>query len=177
MEAAQAVFLWVPEEVASLLGATRYTGWIEGVWTLFVAPSLVWTLLGGLVVLARGASHLHEAWRRLAIPLTVLIAFGHMCKGLAKVVSWVGFLPLAARDPMGVDTAQAISVKTLPQPASILPMVVVSLLAMLLVMTAAYFSVRELRLAQGEKHRRYRVPVLVVTSCFLFIVFGWGFLQ
>lgn len=174
---AQAVFLWVPEEVGALLGAARHAGWIEGVWTLFVVPSIVWGTLGGLVVLARGASSLSEAWRRLAIPLAVVIAFGHMCKGLAKVVSWVGLLPLAARDPVGVDTTRAITAKTLPQPDLILPRVVVSLLAMLLVMSAAYFSMRELRLAQGDTHRRYRAPVLVLAFCFLFIIFGWGFLQ
>ena len=176
-KAAQAVFLWMPEEVASLLGATQYAGWIEGIWTLCVVPSIVWAVLGGLVVLVRGASGLVEAWRRLAIPLAVVIAFAHMCKGLAKVVSWVGFLPLAASDPVGAVTAQAITAKALPQPASLLPMIVVSLLAMVLVITAAYFAVRELRLAQGEMHRRYRLPVLVLASCFLFIVFGWGFLQ
>jgi hypothetical protein len=167
----------MPEEVASLLGATQYAGWIEGIWTLCVVPSIVWAVLGGLVVLVRGASGLVEAWRRLAIPLAVVIAFAHMCKGLAKVVSWVGFLPLAASDPVGAETAQAITAKALPQPASLLPMIVVSLLAMVLVITAAYFALRELRLAQGEMHRRYRLPVLVLASCFLFIVFGWGFLQ
>jgi len=176
-KAAQAVFLWVPEEVAALLGVTRYVGWIEGVWTLVVVPTIVWTTLGGLVLLARGATSLSEAWRRLALPLAVVIAFGHLCKGLAKLVSWIGFLPLAATDPVGVDTARAITAKTLPQPASMLPMIVVSLVAMILVLTAAYFALRELWLAQDETHRRYRLPVLVLASCFLFIVFGWGFLQ
>jgi polyferredoxin len=176
-KAAQAVFLWAPEEVAALLGATRYAGWIEGIWTLFVVPAIVWTTLGGLIVLARGAAGLREAWRRLAIPLAVVIASGHMSKGLAKFVSWVGFLPLAARDPVGIETAEALAGKTLPQPASVLPMVAVSVVAMILVVTAACFALRELRLAQGETHRRYRLPVAVLASGFLFVVFGWGFLQ
>jgi polyferredoxin len=176
-KAAQAVFLWVPSAVTSALGAQAYEGWIKGVWMLFVLPLVVWLLLGGLVLIFRGAESMTQAWRRLALPLAVVIAFGHMCKGLAKFVSWVGFLPLAARDPVGIDTAQALAAKTLPQPGSLLPMVAVSVLAMVLVVTAAYFAVRELHLAQGEMHRRYRLPVLVLASCFLFIVFGWGFLQ
>lgn len=176
-KAAQAMYLWVPTAVGNALAAEAYAGWIKGVWTLVAVPSIVWTALGGLVLLARGATSLSEAWRRLALPLAIVIAFGHLCKGLAKFVSWVGFLPLAATDPVGVDTARAITAKTLPQPASVLPMIPVSLAAMILVLTAVYFAVRELRLAQGETHRRYRVPVLVLASCFLFIVFGWGFLQ
>lgn len=176
-KAAQAIFLWFPEAVTSGLGADRYAGWIKGVWTLFAVPLVVWLLLGVLVLIFRGADSMAEAWRRLALPLAVVIAFGHMCKGLAKFVSWVGFLPLAARDPAGIDTAQALAEKTLPQPASILPMVAVSVIAVALVLTATYFAVRELRLAQGEMHRGYRLPVLVLASCFLFLVFGWGFLE
>ena len=65
-----------------------------------------------------------------------------MCKGLAKFVSWIGFLPLAARDPVGVDTAQALAGKTLEQPASILPMPLVSAIAMILLVTATCFAVR-----------------------------------
>lgn len=176
-KAAQAWYLWVPEEVASLLAATRYAGWIEGLWTLFVVPPAAWSILGGLVVLARGASSLTEAWRRMALPLAVVIATGHMCKGLAKLTSWAGFLPLAIGDPVGVETARAMAAKTTASPASLLPMTAVSLMAMVLVVTAACFAVRELRLAQGDSHRRCRAPVLVLASSFLFIVFGWGFLQ
>jgi len=176
-KAAQAVFLWVPQEAAAWLGATRYGGWINGVWTLFVVPVVIWSLLGGLVVVARGAAGISDAWRRMALPLAVLIACGHMCKGLAKFVSWIGFLPLAAEDPAGLDTARALAAKTLPQPASILAMTAVCVISMALIVAGAYFAVRELRLAQGEAHRRFRLPALVLAAGFLFLVFGWGFLQ
>ena len=176
-KAAEAMFLWLPGEVASWLNAKQSAGWIEGIWTLFVVPVVIWTILGGLVVLARGATGMAEAWRRLAIPLAVLIACGHMCKGLAKFVTWIGFLPLAARDPAGVATAQALVAKTLPQPATVLAMTAVCVLSMALVLTGAYFTLREFRLAQGETHRRFQSPVLVLASGFLFLVFGWGFLQ
>jgi len=176
-KAAQAVFLWVPKAVTSGLGAGSYEGWIKGVWTLFAVPLGVWLLLGGLVLILRGADSMAGAWQRLALPLAVVIAFGHMSKGLAKFVSWVGFLPLAAKDPAGIDTALAFAAKTLPQPASVLPMVAVSVIAAALLLTAACFALRELRLAQGEVYRRCRLPVLLLASCFLFLVFGWGFLQ
>jgi hypothetical protein len=53
----------------------------------------------------------------------------------------------------------------------------VSVIAIVLVLTAACFALREVRLAQRETHVRYLAPVLVVAASFAFIVFGWGFLQ
>ena len=176
-KSAQAVFLWVPEELAAWLGPPAAASWIEGIWTLFAVPTMIWSLLGGLVMLLGGAFNLRDAWRRLALPLAVVISAGHMCKGLAKFTSWIGYLPLAEQDPVGVETSRALAVKALAQPASLLPMTIVSVTAIVLVVTAAGFGLRELRLAQGETHRRYCLPVCVLASSFLFIVFGWGFLK
>ena len=67
--------------------------------------------------------------------------------------------------------------KTLPQPAAVLPMIVVSVLSLALVVAGACYTLRELRLAQGDQHRRFRWPILLLASGFLFLVFGWGFLQ
>jgi len=176
-KAAQAVYLWVPTTVAARLGAAAHEGWIKGVWLLFVVPATVWLPLGAWVLLARGAGSMGQAWRRLALPMAVVVAAGHLGKGLAKFVSWVGYLPLAVQDPTGESTAQALVAQTLPQPPPIAPMIGVSAVTMALMLAAAYFAVRELRLAQGYGYRRYRGPVLAVAACFFFIVFGWGFLQ
>lgn len=176
-KSAQAWFLWVPEKAAAWLGAAEYAGWIEGVWTLLVVPLAIWAVLGGMAVLARGASGVADAWRRMAIPLAVLSAAGHMAKGLAKFVSWIGFLPLAAKDPTGIGTARALAAKTLPQPGSVLPMTAVCVLSLMLLVAGTYFTLREFRLAQGTTHRRFCLPTLVLAASFLFIVFGWGFLS
>jgi hypothetical protein len=149
---------------------------VEGVWTLFVVPLIVWLILGAILLACKGASSLIAAWRRLALPAVVLIAAGQMCKGLAKFTSWVGFLPLAFQDPKGVDTAVGLSAKTIPQPASMLPMIVVSTIAVLLILTGAYFALREARLTYPESHRRYRPALAALAACFVLIVFGWGYL-
>jgi hypothetical protein len=175
-KSAQAWFLWVPEEAAAWLGAAEYASWIEGVWMLFVVPLAIWAILGGMAVLAREASGVADAWRRMAIPLAVLIAVGHMAKGLAKFVSWIGFLPLAAEDPAGIGTAQALVAKALSPPSSVLPMTAVCVLSLMLVLAGTYFTLREFRLARGTAHRRFYLPTLVLAASFLFIVFGWGFL-
>ena len=175
--AAQDIFLWIPKELASWLGATPYAGWIKGVWALVVAPAAIWGILGGLVVLTGGASRMAEAWRRMALPLVALIAFAHMAKGLAKFVSWVGFLPLAASDPAGVESGRALVAKTLAQPPHVLPLTTVSVFSIVLVLVGTWFTLREFRLTQGEAHRHYQIPALVLAAGFLFLVFGWGFLQ
>jgi polyferredoxin len=89
-KAAQAVYLWVPHTVAEASGLGSYEGWIKGIWMLFAVPIVLWLVLGGLVVVLRGTRNLSEAWRRLALPLAVVIAAGHMAKGLAKLASWGG---------------------------------------------------------------------------------------
>jgi ferredoxin len=176
-KAAQTYYLWLPERVLDGLGGKGFAGWREGVWTVVVVPTVVWLILGAMVLLALGASSLAEAWRRLALPVAVVMAAGQMAKGLAKFVSWAGFVPLAAKDPVGVETATALAAKTMPEPAALLSKTSVSVIAIVLVLTAACFALREVRLAQRETHVRYLAPVLVVAASFAFIVFGWGFLQ
>jgi polyferredoxin len=175
--AGQTAFLWPPERVADSIGLTAYAGWIEGVWTLFVVPSIMWLILASLVFARDRSMTLGVAWRSLALPMAVVISAGHMCKGLAKVVSWIGFLPLAANDPAGVATARAIAAGAIPQPAAILPMAAVSVLAVLLIFAGGYFAAREARLSQPETYRRLRTAIWATTVCFGFIVLSWGFLQ
>jgi hypothetical protein len=175
-KAAQAIYLWVPHTVAEAMGLGPHEGWIKGIWMLFVVPFVLWLVLGGLVVLLRGSGNLAEAWRRLALPLAVVIAAGHMAKGLAKLTSWGAYLPMAIHEPGGTETALAITAGTMDKPASLMPMVLVSLLSLLLLVAMGYFGLRESRLADLETHNS-RVPsILLATIASACIVIGWGFL-
>jgi hypothetical protein len=98
-DAAKAAFLWVPKHVGESLGMTAHEGWIKGVWMLVIFPFTVWLLLGATVLATRGAATMGEAWRRLALPLVVVLAAGHMAKGLAKVSSWGDTCPEHFRIP------------------------------------------------------------------------------
>jgi hypothetical protein len=172
--AAKNVFLCVPTAVSESLGWTAYEGWIKGVWMLFVVPLAMWLVLGGLVLLFRGAGSIGEAWRRLAIPLVVIIAAGHMAKGLAKIVSWGGFMPFALKDPTGTVTASAITSETLAQPSKLLPMSVVSGLSVLLLVVMTYFAFRESHIADSSTHRTRLLPVALIAVASVCIVVGWG---
>ena len=115
--AAKAAFLWVPQHVAPALGLAPGNGWLQGTWTLLVVPALLWLALGMVARTTGGEDSLPDAWRRLALPIAVVVAAGHVAKGLAKATSWGGFLPGALRDPAGTNTAHAISAGSRPQPA------------------------------------------------------------
>ncbi|MBM4088606.1 MAG: 4Fe-4S binding protein, partial [Planctomycetes bacterium] len=107
-KAAQGVFLWVPEKAAALFGLTSTVGWVKGAWTVVLVPLLFWTVLSMPVLLLGGAKTMSEAWRRLALPMTFILAAGHLAKGLAKSAQWAGYSVLAWQDPTGISAAQAI---------------------------------------------------------------------
>ena len=172
--AAKSVFLWVPNQVGPLLGLAAGNGWVKGVWTLLVFPALLWLLLGGLTVLLSGARSLGDAWRRLALPLVVVIAAGHLAKGLAKFASWGGFFPPALADPEGSETARAIAAETMEAPGPLLGKFWVSLVGVLLILLAGAFALREARLADGERVGRLGMPILVLTAGFGILACGWG---
>ncbi len=173
--AAKKVFLVVPKWVAAQTGWPAGAGWIEGVWTLLVVPVLLWLVLGGLLRVAGEKAPLSELWRRLALPVAVVVAAGHLSKGFAKLISWVQFLPGAMRDPAGVQTARAITQKTMPAPAPLFGVQVASWLGLALVALALLLAVREYRLARGEAPgaRRGVWPLGALAAGFAFVIAGW----
>ncbi len=172
--AAQAAFKWVPQHVAEAAGLSRWQGWIEGLWTLGVVPAVLWSVLAGLTIAAGAARQLGEALKRLVLPLAVLVAAGHLSKGLAKGLSWAGFLPYALADPSGTSTAVAIHQKTMAAIRPLVPMPVVSAAALGLVILGTILALREFRLAGNERPWRFAVPTFVLAAFFAFLVAGWG---
>ena len=173
--AAKDAFLSIPKHVSGSLGMAADNGWIKGIWMLFVLPLLVWLVLGAVVLLCRGANSLLEAWRRLALPMAVVIAAGHMAKGLAKLASWGGYLPLALGEPIGRDNALAITAGTLSKPASLLPMSVVSAASLVLILAMLYYALRESRMADVATHRGRIAAIWIVGLTSAFLILGWSF--
>ncbi|MBI3191490.1 MAG: 4Fe-4S binding protein [Pedosphaera parvula] len=173
-KAAEPCFLWLPNTLSKLLHAGAWSGWIQGLWTVVIVPLLLWLALGGATLASGGAQTLAEAWRRLALPLAVIVAAGHMAKGLEKFTSWAGFLPYAFKEPAGVQTALAMSGKTLAQPVAWLSLRDLSVAAMVLVLLAVALAVREARFADPAGYRRRLLPVGLLGGFYFFLVFGWG---
>lgn len=175
--AAKSVFLAPAEWATAASGTTAIAGWVEGIWTIGIFPLLLWSAIGGLLLLFKGAPSFGEAVRRLALPLAVVIGAGQMAKGLAKFVSWVGFLPVAWSVPDGVSTSLAMAAKTMKQPAPLVSIQTASVAGMALISAALYYSLRELRLANGTVWGIWRIPTIAMALLFGFVILGWGFLQ
>ena len=172
---ATAVFQSPAEWATHVLGIEKLAGWIEGVWRLLVFPLLLWLPLGLLVMVFGGARRLSEAWSRIALPLAIVISAGHMAKGLAKIVSWVGFLPIAVREPDGIRTSFAMAAQEMSSPNSLLPMETVSVLALTVLGVAVVLAVREARLIDREGLIARALPVCLVAALFGFVIHGWAF--
>ncbi len=175
--AAEELFLRIPDRVVAILGWPGGVGWFHGLWALGVVPLVIWSALSGLIRLLGEEESLPLLWRRIALPLAVVVAAGHMAKGLAKVSSWIGFLPYALRDPYGGSTISALASKSLPPPPHLLSIGWVSVLGILLVTTSLFVAVREARLANPDTAIRFHqlLPIVGLATVFLGIVGGWAF--
>jgi polyferredoxin len=173
---AEKTFLTVPEWAAATLGWPAAGGWLNGLWALGVVPLAAWSALAGVMRLFGEKERLTDLWRRLALPMAVVISVGHMSKGLPKFVSWLPFLPGALRDPVGAATAHAITAKTLATPAAAVSQAAVSLICLALMTAALFFAVREYRLGHLENTLKLRavLPLAVVTLAFAGIIVGWA---
>ncbi len=172
---AQGAFLWPPRTVAAWLGLPGWTGWIRGIWTLLVVPLALWTLLATPAFLLRRSGGFGQAWRSLALPMAVILAGGHMAKGLAKFVEWAGYVPLVYDDPSGIRAAGAIGSGVLSTPAPLLSKALVSTASLVLLAVMAYFALRESKLAHPATHSS-RVPSLILATLLsAVLIFGWRF--
>ena len=96
----------------------------------------------------------------------MVVAAGHMAKGLAKIASWGGFLPGALRDPAGTDTAIAIAAGDLPKPAPLVAVPVLGLASCFALIVlgwgcgglrAGETSLKKIRAFLSARYRRSRV--------------------
>ncbi len=171
--AAEEVFLRAPHWVSRQTGLLWLSGYLNGLWALLIVPLLVWPLLALLLRLGAGATSIGMAWRRLAMPIAVIVSAGHMSKGLAKFVSWAGFLPNALKDPLGNETLQAITNKATAAPSSLLPMTIVTTFGAMLVGSGLLFAAREAILTRSKAGYRQLIPEVTFACGFLLIIFGW----
>jgi hypothetical protein len=137
----------------------------------------MWLILSVVLRLAGEKGTWPELWRRLALPVALLVAAGHLSKGLAKLVTWIPFLPGAWRDPAGVETARALTQKTMPSPPALISISTVSWIALILVVAAFGVALREYRRAQRDESGASRGawPLGVLAAFFAALVFGWRF--
>jgi hypothetical protein len=169
---AEHVFLWIPQQLSLFIDLNTNNGWAKGFWTLFIFPFLLWSLFGAIVKIFEFNTNLTTIWKRLALPLVIVISAGHMVKSIAKFVSWVGFLPYAIHDPSGFKTAHQFTSGMLQIPAPLIDKFVVSMIGIVIMLIGIYYAIREFRLTYNESHVYWLIPKFILGIMFLFIVFG-----
>lgn len=172
-ETANNIFVMIPEYISSLTGLHSLSGFIEGIWTIAIFPILMWTIFGLVTMLTNGANSITDAWRRLALPLVIIISAGHLTKAVAKLNTWIGFLPGSLKDNNGENTAKLldsginISSTVMSEPA-------ISIIGALLLIIAFGYSIREEKIIYNKHFYSHFLPKLILFSLFLIIVIGIG---
>ena len=139
---AEELFLMIPGLINQGLDISWLSGYLDALWAMVVFPLIIWSLMGSGVMALGKAANLGNAWRSIALPVAIIISAGHMSKGLAKFVSWVGFLPYALKEPSGIQTAMNISQGIFPKPHELLSLPTVAFVASILIGLSVFLAVR-----------------------------------
>jgi len=130
-------FHMVPVALAGVIPAVPF-GWVEALWFLVLFPLVVWLAIAGLAYLLGHRSSLATLLLAAATGAAPVVAIAHLAKAAAKVGSWGRFVPLALRDPQGLDTLHRISDHSLTSPAALIGLSILGWVMLGLVLAVAW---------------------------------------
>lgn len=144
----ESLFLWIPSQAAAHVPALP-SGWSKVAWNLAAFPVVFWSLVAGLAAIARG-----HGKGSVLIAVTTgaapMIAVAHAAKAMAKVTSWGGFLPLAVRDPRGLETLRQLAEGSVSAPSKAIGLPVLGGAMLAVLLYVGITSVRWTRHAQNR---------------------------
>lgn len=173
--AAEAIFVALPERLAAWIGLEAWSGLVSGLWALLLVPITLWTAAALTAKLAGDTRPVLLFWRQVALPISLVVAAGHMSKGLAKLASWIVYLPYALDNPTGLDTIAQFGAKTVLQPQPLISMAVAGGIGTVLVVAGFVLACRELRLVNSSVRRRHYLPLGMAAALALAVIVGWPF--
>lgn len=126
-----------PVALSRLMPALPF-GWLEALWFLVLFPIGVWTMISaaGYVFGHRGG--LKSLLLSAATGAAPVVAMAHLAKAAAKVTSWGGFLPLALRDPSGLDALHHLAGQSIPAPAAMVGLTALGWVMLVLILVMAW---------------------------------------
>jgi len=127
----------VPAALARVIPTVPF-GWFEALWFLVLFPLVVWLTIAGL---GRSLGHrggLRTLLLAAATGAAPVVAIAHLAKAVAKVGSWGGFLPLALRDPQGLETLRSIADHSLTAPAAMVGLSILGWVMLALTLVVAW---------------------------------------
>jgi len=122
-------FHYVPERLQSLAPSVPF-GWWEAAWFLVLFPILLWALVAAAGYLAGHRAGLRSLLLAAATGAAPVVAVAPASKGIAKLASWGGYLPLALAEPRGQGHFRELAEGTLAAPARLTGLSLLGILMM-----------------------------------------------
>ncbi len=159
-----ALFHFVPARLAALVPVVPFR-WFEAMWFLALFPLAVWAAITVIGHLAGHRAGLRSLLLAAATGAAPVVAIAHLAKSAAKLNAWGGFLPLALRDPQGLNTLHRISEGSMTAPAAMVGLTVlgwVMLAAILVIAWKAWRWTRQIPVALWAAARSGMVSAAIV---------------
>jgi hypothetical protein len=137
-------YLFLPDLAVRQSGI--HAGVVKGLWVLGVFPLLLWALTAAVAMAASGGRTMWSWWKKMAYPVSLLVAALHMTKAIEKLSTWSLYLPGAIEDPLGAATALGIANGLRSVPTALLSMPVVIFVGVLVLAVGIGLAVRESRM-------------------------------
>lgn len=170
---AKEIFLFVPTFLTQYFNLENISGFIKSVWTIGIFPLLLWILLGLFSKIQKRKIYIFEFWRELALPLVIIISAGHLIKALAKLNSWIVFLPKSIQNTFSNEQlSQSTTIGNLPDP--LVSSFFISMTGILILFISLFYSMREEKIFYNRYINSHFIPKMIVFIFFLILVVGIG---
>jgi hypothetical protein len=177
------LLLWAPMrlEQAFTISNIWTCGMVKSIMLFVVLPAFFWLVPFVLFRMAGGWLSMRDYFLRFGIVFIPIMAAAHAIKALLKMISRIPYWEYAARDPVGVETAQGIIDKTVtltPLPFWFEPATTISSLVIMgAAIILSLLVVRKLNAAyivkQGWCHMLFYLIPLMYGGTFFTMLISW----
>lgn len=143
------LFMTVPQYIMNYFSWQDYSGWGEGIWTLFIFPLVLWAFSGIALKSIGAVKSIMHWWRSFAFRAVIIFSSLHLIKSLLRFTEWSAFLPYALKHAGGINKARAINSGILTSPQSIFNQYAVLVISSGILCFALYFFIREKHLGNS----------------------------
>ena len=149
-------------------------GWLEAFWFLLLFPLGFWSLATLLTRALDNRPSPKAILLAAATGAAPIVALAHAGKAMAKLGAWSGFLPLALREPTGIQTMQHILSDQMKAPSALYGVPAVGWAMALAPCWLAFRTFRGLAPSQEQNYRSAFLTGQIGAAClFLIAAIGW----
>lgn len=163
----------VPATAMHRLLPTVSPGGFEALWFLVVFPVALWTAVAGIAWALGHRGSLRDLLIAAATGAAPVIAMAHLAKAASKSIAWAGYLPLALRDPTGIETLERLTTKAVPAPQALLGLSLLGTIMAAAVILIGWWGWRRACAAAPPLLPATRAGFAVTTAFFAAVMLVW----